>query len=452
MGSPYIFPTGVTVYEPEKCWNGYTLFQCRGRGALLIDMNGREVHCWGGVYGMPNKLLPGGSLMTTLTEPASQSHVDLAQLTWDGECTWKFEKGQRLEDSPFHTDWISTQHHDYARVGSGAMYYSPELDIDLQGNTIILGHKTVTVPEICPREITDDWIYEVDWDGNIVWEWSASEHFEEFGFDDGARYALSQLGGELMPLNDWLHINCLSELGPNKWYDSGDERFHPNNLIADSREANILFIIDKKTGAIVWKVGPDYMNEFAGLGAIIGPHHTHMIPKGLPGAGNILLFDNGGYAGLGYPNELSASGVGRITRDHSRILEFDPVTLEKVWEYVGEEMTTRYKFYSSHISNCQRLPNGNTFICEGVDGRLFEVTKDKETVWEYVSPYGSQGEYIWTLGMNYGYSIYRAYRVPRDWVPADFPEPVRIPKLDIESFRVPGTPDMQPVEDTIVHK
>ena len=40
--------------------------------------------------------------------------------------------------------------------------------------------------------------------------------------------------------SDWMHINSMSVLGPNKWYDQGDERFHPDNIIWDAREANIL--------------------------------------------------------------------------------------------------------------------------------------------------------------------------------------------------------------------
>ncbi len=50
-----------------------------------------------------------------------------------------------------------------------------------------------------------------------------------------------------------------------------------------------------------------------------------------------------------------------------------------------------YEFYSPRISNAQRLPNGNTLICEGDFGRLFEVTRDGELVWEYVNPYFGEG-------------------------------------------------------------
>ena len=45
MGHPTIYPTGVTVYNPEKCWNGFTIFQALEVGAVLMNMNGREKAC-----------------------------------------------------------------------------------------------------------------------------------------------------------------------------------------------------------------------------------------------------------------------------------------------------------------------------------------------------------------------------------------------------------------------
>ena len=60
MGTPTIYPMGVTIYNPEKCFNGYTLFQARGEGATLIDMNGVVVNHWHHYDGFPNKLLTGG--------------------------------------------------------------------------------------------------------------------------------------------------------------------------------------------------------------------------------------------------------------------------------------------------------------------------------------------------------------------------------------------------------
>lgn len=55
-----------------------------------------------------------------------------------------------------------------------------------------------------------------------------------------------------------MHINNIATLGENKWYDGGDERFHPDNIIFDARNSNILGIISKKTGDIVWRLGPDF--------------------------------------------------------------------------------------------------------------------------------------------------------------------------------------------------
>lgn len=145
------------------------------------------------------------------------------------------------------------------------------------------------------------------------------------------------------------------------------------------------------------------------LGQIIGQHHPHIIPKGLPGAGNLLVFDNGGASGYGYINPATPNGVNSMARDSSRVLEINPVTFEKIWEYsIGglEHM----RFYSWYVSAAQRLPNGNTMITEGGDGRIFEVTTDNEIVWEYVSPYFEEERPTRN-------AMFRATRLPYDWVP-----------------------------------
>lgn len=241
-------------------------------------------------------------------------------------------------------------------------------------------------------------------------------------------------------MGDWMHINSVSTLGPNKWFDMGDERFHPDNIIWDGRETNIMAITDKKTGKIVWQVGPDYAAspDLRKLGQIIGQHHVHMIPRGLPGEGNILVFDNGGWAGYGAPNPGATTGIRNALRDHSRVLEFDPVTLEIVWKYAAREAgfvepMDNYKFYSGFISSAQRLPNGNTLITEGADGRLFEVTSEHELIWEYISPY---------YGKNKNQNmVYRAYRLPYEWVPQiEKPDEKAVPRLVNSKFRVPGSP------------
>jgi len=95
---------------------------------------------------------------------------------------------------------------------------------------------------------------EVSWDKKIVWKWRPSDHFREFGFDEATKNLLFRNPNYLSNgdgQSDWLHINSMSELGPNHWFDEGDERFNPKNLIIDSREANILFIVSRETGKTV---------------------------------------------------------------------------------------------------------------------------------------------------------------------------------------------------------
>jgi hypothetical protein len=173
----------------------------------------------------------------------------------------------------------------------------------------------------------------------------------------------------------------MSVLGPNQWYDQGDARFAPDNILIDSREANFLVILDKQTGKVVWRLGPDYPAGSGQRGLpravdqIVGQHDAHLIAPGLPGAGHILVFDNQGEAG--YPR------VNVGVQPRSRVLEIDPIKKEIVWEYSGADSNrSEWSFYSSFISSARRLPNGNTLIDEGMNGRIFQITRQGQIVWE----------------------------------------------------------------------
>jgi len=446
MGHPTIYPTGATVYLPEKAWSGYTIFQAAQVGALLIDMNGKEVHLWKGLRGFPNKILPGGYVTGSTKERdpkyGFQDEANLVQVDFNGNIVWKFDRYEQIKDPGYEPEWMARAHHDYQREGNPVGYYAPGQEPQTNsGKTLILAHKNVTKPEISDKLLLDDTIIEVDWEGNIIWEWAVSDHFEELGFDEAAKNVLfrdpngrhfgNDTGG------DWMHINSASWVGPNKFYDAGDERFHPDNIIWDARESNIIGITDRRTGKIVWQLGPDYSKpEVKHLGWIIGQHHAHIIPRGLPGEGNLLVFDNGGWGGYGLPNPASPYGQKNAVRDHSRILEINPVTLEIEWQYTPTEAgftqpLDSYRFYSPYISSAQRLPNGNTLITEGADGRIFEVTREHELVWEYISPYKNK------INAN---MVYRAYRVPYEWVPQlEKPQEQAILPIDVADYRVPGS-------------
>ena len=242
-----------------------------------------------------------------------------------------------------------------------------------------------------------------------------------------------------MTLND-MHV-----LGPNRWFRGGDSRFDPENIMMDARNGNFTVIIEKKTGKIVWRIGP-YYPPIRGPGSrlprpvdqISGQHDAHLIPEGLPGAGNLLMFDNQGDGGFP-PATL------RATRG-SRVLEIDPVKKEIVWEYTGQSSDeANWTFFSSFISSARRLPNGNTLIDEGMNGRFFQVTSKGDIVWEYVSPYFARSS---VAGMKLVEGerqemlskwVKRAQPIPYDWVPAGTPrsEKAVVPP-DLSKFRVPG--------------
>lgn len=443
-----VYPTGTTIYDPEKCWNGYTIFEVEENGATLIDMNGNVVNQWRGLDGFPNKMLPGGYVMgsTGCRNPkyGFQDMLDLVQVDWEGNIVWKFNQYALVTDPDAKPVWMARQHHDYQRDGNPVGYYVPGSDplVD-RGNTLILCHKNLKNPKISDKLLLDDVFIEVTWDGGIVWEWVCSDHFEEMDFAEDARNAMSRNPGMKDAgggMGDWMHINSMSRLGPNRWYDGGDKRFHPDNIIWDGRQTNIIAITDRKTGKIVWQVGPDYTCSAAlrKLGQIIGQHHAHLIPRGLPGEGNILVYDNGGWAGYGAPNPGAPTGIDNALRDYSRVLEFNPVTLEIVWQYTPEEAgfiipLNAARFYSGFVSAAQRLLNGNTLITEGAFGRLFEVTPEHKLVWEYVNP-------VWVRNAKINI-VYRSYRVPYNWVP-QLPEPEEkaVPLINNDKFRVPGSP------------
>jgi hypothetical protein len=426
QSDPSVYPVGTTIYVPDKCWNGFTILSAEeGR---LVDMNGNLVHLWKGPLHHPNKVLPGGFLLasTASWKQGRQDAIEIQVRDFSDKVLWRFNQwfeGKANEGEG--TIWISRQHHDLQIKGNPVGYYIPNYsppDIS-KGTVLALAHYNVQNDKINKSvRLIDDAVYEVDMaTGKIIWTWKASEHLDEMGFDAAALQAMQNYEGRLRGEGDgfdWFHQNCASYLGPNQWFDNGDKRFHPDNIILDSREAGLLAIVNHESGRIVWRAGPYYRDgDDKKLGWIIGPHHTHMIPQGLPGAGNIMLYDNGGQSGYGPPNDIAPNGISVMRRQYSRVIEFNPITKDIVWQYAPNAMDVskqRYGFelFSPFISSAQRLPNGNTLITEGSDGRLIEVTKDHEIVWEYISPY------LWDSGAPSARNlVYRAYRVPYEWVP-----------------------------------
>jgi hypothetical protein len=442
VASPTVYPTGTTIYKPDKSWNGYTVFQSEAApGAVLIDMNGNLLRSWRHIVGYPVSILPGGHVMGGTVGRATKTYThhlgsdDLVQEDWAGNVVWTFGKADEIEVEG-RRHWSARQNHDFVREGAPVGYYVPGQAPQLRGGkTLILSQRSGSWPNVTrdhlPRAAR---IIEVSWEGEILWDWMPAEHFDEFGHSEEARNTIMRGCKN----QHCVFLNTVSRVGPNRFYDAGDERFHPDNVVSDDR-GTMIFVISRRTGQIVWKVGPEYTSTPAlrKLGPIIGPHHAHVIPRGLPGEGNILVFDNGGAAGFGAPNPGAPTGEWNALRDYSRVLEFDPVTLDVVWQYTARSagsvpVMEDSKFYSHYASGAQRLPNGNTLIAETTYGRIIEVTREGEIVWEYINPW-SVSEKVFSSRM------FRAYRVPYAWIP-QLERPVEQPVLPPGNaeFRVPS--------------
>ena len=431
---PSVYPTGVTRYDPAKAFNSYVLFSGADKITRLIDLNGNVVRDWK-YEGFPSvtldPALAGGNrghvLVTLARADASgtglvpgraipEINKTIGDVDWDGKTVWEWG-GDKAPGG------AADQHHDWRRLPNG--------------NTLILANLLHPVPGFSQPQVLDDVIYEIEPGGAIVWKWIASEHLDEFGFAPNELNLIRNA-----KTADYLHVNNMSVLGANHWFSAGDKRFDPDNVLIDSRNANVTVIIDKKTGKIVWALGPHYpANDLLPRGKkqvprpvdqISGQHDAHLIPEGLPGAGNILIFDNQGEAGYP-PVPLAVTGG-------SRVLEIDPIKQEIVWEYTGESSgRSGWTFQSSFISSARRLPNGNTLIDEGYNGRFFQVTPKGEIVWEYISPFFGNGPGGGRdIASNY---VYRAQPVPYEWAPAGTAHSERaVTPPALAEFRVPAAP------------
>jgi len=344
----------VKHYSPSQAYEGYTLFApMGGSGVWLIDMMGHIVHHWEVEY-LPaahGVLLPNGNLLYAGKRMDSTIQLggaggELLELDWDGNLIWEYK-------DPY-------MHHDFQRLPNG--------------NTMVLGW--VPTPEDITAKIKggvsgtelegaiwSDSFREINPEGQIIWEWRGYEHLDP---------EVDIICG-LCPRSEWTHTNACS-VTPD------------GNILTSFLTLNTIAIIDKKSGDITWRWGP---------GELAHQHNPTMLDNG-----NILVFDNGSHRPA---SPLVPGGMVSF----SRVLEIDPQSRQIVWEYSDE---TRLNFFSSFISGCQRLPNGNTFICEGTSGRFFEVTPDKELVWEFTNPFYSMDRVVHRSNM-----VFRAHRYGTDY-------------------------------------
>jgi len=322
--------TGLIVHDPSLALDGYTLFTPMfGDGTVyLVDMRGEVAHTWKmpyrpGLYGYlldDGHLFYGGKVMKDLERFEGWTRFKAGaalEVDWSGRVEWEVNQ-------PDH-------HHDARKLRNGNLILlclrplPRELQARVKGG--LAGTEVNGV-------MYADYLLETTTRGEVVWEWRSWEHLD---FE-------TEIITQQDRREEWTHGNTVAEM------DDG-------NLVVSFRNICTVVIIDRRTGAIAWKLG----------GPPLAQQHD---PRPLPN-GHLTIFDNGTHR-----------------RDHplpySRVIEVDPRTSTIVWEYHDQSL---FDFFSSYISGAQRLANGNTLICEGCHGRIFEVTPEGQIVWEYISPY-----------------------------------------------------------------
>ena len=251
--------TGATAETDQSPWIkyyvGYTIYQNMAEtGLTMIGMSGEMIRQWnpdGYATTYFAKPLDGSRLLAlaSRTDYPSAKVLGLIELDFSGQVVWSY----------FHPNDISA-HHDFERLDNG--------------NTLLLMKVPLANRAVSKINLADDLIIEVDPDGNTVWEWLASDHFDDLGFDEAARELIYEIG------DDYLHANSIQSLPRTDL--AADPRFTQGNVMVSFRAANLIIIIDKSCGDVVWRSGPQLPATIAPHNA---PHHRTRPARRGPAAG-----------------------------------------------------------------------------------------------------------------------------------------------------------------------
>jgi hypothetical protein len=380
-------PVGLTITS-DQVSPGYILLSIiQSRDVMLLSNDGRVVNIWEGQHylGQAVYLLDNGHLLRTVSldnnayGPGGQwgfVNGRVEEVTWDGRLVWGFNYGDRR----------IVGHHDIEPMPNGhVLMVAFEM---FSGDEVLAAGRS---PELMPQEnaLWSEKVIEFDpMTGRVVWEWRVWDHLVQDYDPNLSNYGAVAEHPERIDINytidrsiDWLHINAI------------DYNADLDQIVLSPRTFSEIWIIDHGTtteeargpaGDLLYRWGNPAAYR-AGSEAnrhLYYQHNPQWIPQGYPGAGNLLIFNNGG-----------------PERPYSSVIEIVPPIDESgayimlpgvptgpdgyAWQYIGNPPES---FYSALISGAQRQPNGNTLITEGIKGRIFEVNPAGEIVWEYYLP------------------------------------------------------------------
>lgn len=400
--------------DMERVSPGYVLIEPGFRfEKYLIDTAGNVAGMFSNDLLGYTKLLPDGSRLTNSNTYSSTFKVAggmrgcLEEFSPDGSLNWRLSLST--------DDYV--QHHDMLEMPNGNVLTVVWENITTD-QAIELGRDPEFVAE--NGQFWFDGIVEVDpATAQIVWEWSARDHLIQ-EFDPGKpNYGVVAEHPEKLDINafrknnaggvsdDWTHVNAL------------DYNAELDQIIFSSNYLSEVFIIDHGTtpyeaqgstggrygkgGDFLYRWGnpANYGHGGAEDRTLFAQHNSHWIEPGLPGAGNIMIFNNGAAEARPYSTVVEIAPP--MNGDGAYVLGDDGTfnATEIVWEYSpeGEE-----RFFSFFISGAQRLPNGNTLVNKGAGGHVREVTVEGDIVWEYSYDEGDGAPHM----------FFRAYKYPAD--------------------------------------
>jgi hypothetical protein len=368
---------------------GFRLFgPLNGTDTHLLDTNGTIVHTWPSTFlpGVGVYLLPDGSLLRAIRTPNAPmfggTGGGVQRLALDGTVLWDFRY-----DGLDH--W---SHHDLEPMPNG--------------NVLMIAYDFRTVAEaiaagrdpalLLSGFMSPDSVIEVQptgpTSGTIVWEWHLWDHLVQDFDPTKANYGVVADHPELMDINyppvptgaaDWNHVNSVK-------YDPVFDR-----IMISSFNQKEIWVIDHSTTTAeaaghaggIWGKGGDLLYRYGNPEAyergtaadrVFGNQHSaRFIPPGYPGAGNFTVFNND-------PPGVVGSAVWEFTPPMDAMGNFliapgapyGPAA--PVWTY------TAPGFDSMLVSSAERLANGNTLICAGLQGGwIFEVNPANQIVFTY---------------------------------------------------------------------
>jgi len=409
---------GLIQYDSGS-FEGYNLFTPNfSTTTFLTDNYGRLIHSWESASppALSVYLLENGNLLHTMSLTSSgAAGGGFQEIAWDGTVIWEYEY---VSD-----DYL--QHHDIEPLPNG--------------NVLVLAREYKTAAEAIaagrdPLSLTVDELFlehlvEVEptgpTTGNIVWEWHIWDHLIQDFDASKANFGDVRDHPELLDVNfashtrkDWIHANSVA-------YNAAFDQ-----IVISSRALSEIWVIDHSTttaeaaghsggnsgmgGGIIFRWGnpQSYRRGTPEDQQLFGQHDAHWIAAGLPGEGNILIFNNGeGRPGGDYSSVDEIVPPVDASGNYLRVPDAPYGPPEPTWIYSDEIPAD---FYANRISGAQRLPNGNTLICSGPNGTFFEVSPDGEILWRYVNPVTSKG----TLAQGEiptGNATFRCYRYAPDY-------------------------------------